>query len=122
MGIRDLLLLVGLHQFLEDTMVLHMQLVGLSGLQVLLAVMQLLEVSSLRVVLVTGGDGRSTVFDLLHLLQVELEGTLFHVDVGQFGPSLRVEHGRDGKVINITKGAAIWEGVRWKVIMYDMDT
>lgn len=92
MWVNDFFLSVGLHQFLEDAMVLLVQLVGLPGLEVLLAVVELLEVSSLRVVVVSGRDRRGASFDLLHLLEMDLEGPLFHIDVCQLGASLRVEH------------------------------
>lgn len=82
MWVGDLLLTIRIHQFMEDTMVLLMKLERLLGLQVLLALVQLLEISSLRVVLVTGRDRGGASLDLLHLLEVELEGALFHVDVG----------------------------------------
>ncbi len=72
-----------------------MELMGLSGLQVLLAVGDLLEVSPLGVVLVASRDRGGRSLDLLHLLQVQLEGMLLHLYVCQLSPSLRVEHSQE---------------------------
>jgi hypothetical protein len=73
-------------------MVFFVDVVGLSRLEVLLAKVYLFEVATLRVLLVSSGDGRGRTFDLLHLLEVKLERPLFHVDVGQLALSLRIEH------------------------------
>lgn len=82
LGLLEVGLPIGLHQLHEEAVVLAVDVAGLPCLDVQLVEGDLLVVLSLGVLVVARGYGGGGFLDLLHLLEMELEGALLHVDVG----------------------------------------
>jgi hypothetical protein len=91
LGLLEVSLPIGLHQLHEEAVVLAVDVAGLPRLDVQLVEGDLLVVLALRVLVVARGYGGGSL-DLLHLLEMQLEGALLHVYVGEFALALGVEH------------------------------